>query len=847
MCSNRRKNGLVFPLVSLPTPESDSLSGEFKVKSPIPGYVYFFSKPGPRAVTGASNWSGDWIMDYQKLFFLSVDRPLLVIFTALIAVFACVAGAKKLVFEGDVRFMFSADDAQRMALEKVESVYGSTDTGVVVLEFQSDTLYNKEHLTLLRQVTDRAWGIPSVTRVDSAANYQYSWAVGDELYVESLVDDVKTLDRAAVERVRTVVEKEPSLQKSMVSSDGRAASVNLDFTFMDDTPEAEVKAMERIISLKETIEAGLPDVKVHLGGTVVNAHSSNEASTRDLMKYLPVMFLVEFGIMALFLRTIGGVVGAFAVVVLSILSTLGLAGWAGVRLDILSASFIQIVITVGIAHCIHLLVNFHENFNEETSKREAIIKTLEMNFRPVFLTSLTTVLGFSSMNLSSIPPVRNLGNIASLGGTATFVLSMVLLPAFLSLLPMRRHKLAGRRRQLEKLAEFVIRHRKATLAGSCLLAGAFIALMPLNQINDRYTKYLDESNQYRKYSDFIDGSLAGLGNIQYALNSGEPGGISDPEYLRHLSEFTAWLRAQPEISNVLSYSDTIKRLNMNMHGDDPGFYRVPDSRELAAQYLFLYELSLPKGLDMRRQISPDQSSTRLTVTFPSMDSRRMWALQEKIDRWMNANLPEYMRHEGASVALMFAHVGSTVMISSIHGAVLALTLISIVLIVALRSFKYGLISLIPNLFPAGIGFGIWAVTNGYIGMNLAIVLGVTIGIVVDDTVHFLLKYISARKIRQLSAEDSVRETLPTVGVAMSATTCALVAGFAVLSQSSYQPLHDGAILIGTIISVALLLDLSLLPALLLVFDKKVQTGTLSETRKNQMIMRNAHVQILNLD
>ena len=225
---------------------------------------------------------------------------------------------------------------------------------------------------------------------------------------------------------------------------------------------------------------------------------------------------------------------------------------------------------------------------------------------------------------------------------------------------------------------------------------------------------------------------------------------------------------------------------MSMHGDDPAEYRLPASRELAAQYLVLYELSLPFGLDLNNQIDADKSATRMVASTKTLSSNEVLALDKRALRWLTDNAPNIVLPESSGTTLMFAYLGRRNIISMLVGTTIALIGISLVLILALRSLRLGLTSLVPNLVPGALGFGIWGVAVGEVGVSLSVVTTMTLGIVVDDSVHFLSKYRRARRELGCASPDAVRVAFRTVGRALLTTPLVLVAGFIVVSFSSFE-------------------------------------------------------------
>lgn len=256
-----------------------------------------------------------------------------------------------------------------------------------------------------------------------------------------------------------------------------------------------------------------------------------------------------------------------------------------------------------------------------------------------------------------------------------------------------------------------------------------------------------------------------------------------------------------------------------MHGDDLSRYELPSKRELAAQYLLLYEMSLPYGLDLNNQINVDKSATRISVTLKTISTRQILELERRVAQWLSNNTPSLLT-TGSSPTIMFSHIGQRNIRSMLWGTSIALILISGILIFALRSLKLGLISLIPNLAPAAIAFGIWGVLVGEIGLSLSVVAGMTIGIVVDDTVHFLSKYLRAQREQGMRAEDAVRYAFSTVGIALGVTTAVLVAGFLVLALSAFELNSGMGLLTAITIAIALFIDYLLLPPLLIAFESK---------------------------
>jgi uncharacterized protein len=349
-----------------------------------------------------------------------------------------------------------------------------------------------------------------------------------------------------------------------------------------------------------------------------------------------------------------------------------------------------------------------------------------------------------------------------------------------------------------------------------------ISFIPRLELDDRFIQWFDKSVPFRVDTDFATANLTGPYVLEFSIESGESGGISEPEYLQRLEAFTAWLRAQPEITHVNSFADVMKRLNKSMHADDPGWYRLPDKRDLAAQYLLLYEMSLPYGLDLNSQIDLDKSASRLTVTLDTLPQKQIIEVIERIEAWLTENMPPAMQAKATGTIVMFVNLAIRNIISMLSGTALAFVLISLTLVIALRSIRLGLISLIPNFIPALVTFGLWAVFVGEIGIIASMITATSMGLIVDDTVHILSKYRLAKHEHGLGTHDAIRFSFSHVGKALWVTTLIMVAGFLVLAFSSYKLNVDMGVLTATAVSVALATDFLLLPALLMFMDKDKQ-------------------------
>ena len=755
----------------------------------------------------------------DRFFRWIIAHPIRVILISLGLVIAATLGAQNLVFKGDYRVFFSDENPQLTAYESMQKIYSKSDNVAFVISPAGEEVFTSAQLEAVRQLTVDAWQIPYSTRVDSIANYQYTFAEQDDLIVEDLVLEGDSLSAEALERIKRVAMNEPQLVNKLVSPEGHVAVVNVTIQLPGLDPVTEgPEVASKVREMAKTFELNNPGATVYLSGMVMMNVAFTEASMDDNATLVPLMFLVVVLAIGLLLRTITGTISTLVIIIASITATMGLAGWSGLYLTGPSASAPTMILTLAVADCIHILATLFYEMRQGVEKRQALLDSLKLNFKPIFLTSITTAIGFLSMNFSDSPPFHDLGNMVATGVMLAFILSNTLFAALLSLLPLKvKVREQEQSEFMERFAGFVVRQRKVLLPGMAVAIVGISLFAPQNELNDDFVTYFDQSVPFRSATDFMQDNLSGMTTLELSVDSQQASGINNPQYLITLDAFTSWLRDQPETDHVNSLTDTFKRLNKNMHGDDPSWHRLPDSQEMAAQYLLLYEMSLPYGLDLNNQVNVDKSATRIIGTFKNITSQEIIDLEQRIYAWFSHHAIDYSVSV-TSPNLMFSHIGQRNVTSMLVGTVAALLLISVLLGIALRSVRYGVLSLIPNLAPAAVGFGFWALYEGQVGLGMSVVVGMTLGIVVDDTVHFLSKYLHARDEKQLNAEQAVRYAFSSVGRALYITTLVLVAGFMILAQSSFKFNADMGLLTAIIILLALIIDFLFLPTLLIKFD-----------------------------
>ena len=676
-------------------------------------------------------------------------RPWLVVALATAVMVAMTAGARFIAVTNDYRLMFGADNPELAAFDALENTFSESNRAVIAIAPGEGSVFTRETLGAIEELTEAAWRAPYSSRVDSLTNYSHSEAFEDDLTVAPLVEDAQSLSDADLARIEAIALNSIETAGRLVSVDGRVGGLVINFFLPDELDVAVVEITDYLNAVLDEARASNADIGYYLTGDVVMNRAFADATQDDLRRLMPIVFMVIVAVAAILLRSVLGTLAIVAVVLFVINTTMGLAGWLGTAFSPTNAGVPIIVMAVTVAYTVHIVAMALLRLSQGLDRKAAIAESLRHNLNPVFLTTLTTAIGFLSLNASDSPPFHVLGNLVAFGVFCAFVYSMTLLPALLSILPLRATAIRSDRPLVfDRLASFVIANRTRLLWSIGLVAVVLIMGIPRNELSDNWTRYFDDRYQYRRDTDF---------------------------------------------------------------------YRLPEDPELAAQYLLLYEFSLPFGNDLNDRIDVSKSATRMTVVVDSLSGQELRALDTRAEAWLNANQRD-IATTASGISMVFAHLSQRNIESMLRGTIIAMSLISLILILVFRSVRMGLISLLPNFIPAAMSFGLWGYLVGRVGFASSVVTVVAFGIIVDDTIHFLTRYLQARK-EGLPAPEAVRSTFRTVGQALTTTTLVLSAGFLVFTASGFEISWALGILVTITIVIALLTDFLLLPTLLMAIDR----------------------------
>lgn len=746
----------------------------------------------------------------------------LVVLASMLVAAVSTAGVSRLVFEGNYEIFFDDENPMLMAYHEMEDVYTRTDSLTFVLAPAGGDVFARSVLVAIAEMTEEAWKLPHSRRVNSLTNYQYTKADGDDLLVGDLFPDPETMSPAEIDARRRAALSEPMLIDAQVSPKGDVTGISVSVFIPEDDPNATTEIAFAGQAFVSRFAARYPDMRIHLTGSTVISQAFNDASQGDLMSLIPLMYVVMLVILGILLRSAGAIAITFVVMAASAGTGLGLATWAGLPMTGPSTSAVTITLMIAVANMIHLLTKFEDNLAEGMAHRPAVARALVSNAGPISLACLTTAIGFLVLNTSDLPPYRFLGTTAALGVAAVLFFCFTLAPALMAIVP---RKSAGRSRSKAgwvRFSNWVASRQIVLFWGSLVVVTVLSLFVTRNEFNDQFVGYFEPDAPVRADAEFTSDRLTGIYSAVYSVPSKGPGGVSDPEFLRYLDDFGSWARSHPLSKNVVIFTDVMKRLNRSMHGDDEAWYRVPEDRDLAAQYLLLYEMSLPLGMDLTNQIDIDKSSTRVRVGLPNITNNEIIAFEQDADAWMRANWPDYMITSAANPTILFAHIWDIGSKSLIRGLLIAVVVIAILIAWAMKDVKMGLLSLAPNLLPAAMAFGLWGLIDGRIDISASTVAAISFGIIIDDTIHFLARYRRGRLRENLDPAASIKYAFTEVGSALLYTTIVITVGFAVLTQSAFGFSATLGILTAITVTLALLLDFLFLPAMLMRIEARAE-------------------------
>jgi len=721
-------------------------------------------------------------------------------------------GVKDLTVSAETRVLAGPENSVRLDLERFEQRFAQNNNLLFVLTAGEGSIFTAEGLGVVNAVTERAWQLPYANRVDSITNFPLIEAEDDSFGIASLHDKGLPGTQVELDAARHAVMAEPWAAGLLVNEEGTVAAVNTLFILPTEATAEIAEIMTAVAELQADVAAEFPGAQIYVTGNVALMNAFAESARRDIIWLIPLALLLVVAIAFAFLRDVRLVSALAVYLLLCSLGAMGAAGWVGYVLNPATVTAPIIIMTLGLASIIHFISGVQTALTQSRTVPDAVEFALKENRYPITVTIATTAFGFICMNAAASPPLRELGNIVVVGLLIALGLALCAMPAVLRRMRIKPRVMPSRR-ILSALIGWVVRWKVVIIlvtTGLSLIAATGVGRIKLD---DDFIRYFDNTFEYRVASDFAEQQLTGLNILEFAFEADGPHEINDPAYVQRLDAFSTWLRTQPGVEHVTSLSDKLRQIHRAIEPGAPA-EALPDSRALTAQYLLLFELSLPPGNDIADRINADRSATRVTVIMRHVTSADIRTLNESAVAWLAEHNAAEAQDGGRSINYFFAALSLTNIQAMFGGTVLALVLISFIVLIALQDIRLGAISLVSNVFPLVVGFGIWGYTVGQIGLASSVVAAMTFGIVVDDTIHLLLRFKKARSGGN-SAEAAMRIAFVDVGRAVVITSLALTGGFLLLTFSGFEINSSLGLFISIIVICALVIVLTLVPALVM--------------------------------
>ncbi len=723
-------------------------------------------------------------------------------------------GLTRLAVSTDQNIFFGENNPEYLEYKYLEETFGSDESIIFVVIAKNEPILSAENLAAIRDLTQRAWQIPNSRKVTSIANFQHSHATEDDIFVGPLIDASAAINADTASEISAIASADPMINGLLLSRNQNAAAIVVTLDYAPDDPDAVPQIMQYSNLLRQEILAQNPDIEIVLTGTAPISNAFQEASEKDAAVLFPMTIIIIMVGFYVTWRSAGAALAPILIVVAASASTMGFAGWLAIPVTPLLAIVPVLLLTIGVADLVHLNNGF-VRFAESMPLEEAVTRSYEHNMRPILITTLSTALGFFSFVFADSPPLRQFGVVA------TFGVSMTMLIALLGYAPVLKACKTSIRRGIPNLriwgnwCDFIERRPLVILTAglSTIIAIASIGI-PQITLDDRFDNYFDASFEARRDMEKARENLIGVYSVDFLVSTGAENGIFEIPNLEEIDRFTNWLVNQPRVAHVSSYTHILKKLNKNFHADDPAQYRLPATQEEAAQYFLAYSMSLPDGVDLNDTVNLDRSTVRITATTPEASAVDIRQLKNMAERWATDGALS-IDVSAVGIGVMTAFMSQRNIESMFAGTLAIVVIIAVILFACFRDFRFSMAGLAANVLPIIVGFALWGLLIGNIGMAAAIIAALSLGLIVDDTVHFLTRYTEGR-----TARSPLLYVFENAGTAIIQTSIILFIGFFILAFSGFLINFTIGVLMMTIIASALFIDLLVLPALLIITDPK---------------------------
>ena len=742
------------------------------------------------------------------------------------------AGLSNLRMETDYQIFFAPESKEVKRFNHFQSNFGREDTLYFSLTAPAgETLFKEERLRVIGLFSDEAKNLPYVRKVASIANFplvdanDIDISISPPYYVNEKQEGIEQIYPIAEMQQRIL--KEPSAKYKLLSEDGASTGVLVMLSLPQDTRSASAKEVhDSAKQLIEKYKEAFPELSYRMTGSIALDGAFGEANAFDLSVLFPAAITLIVLVSALIFKSIILYISLSIVVTAATLACLGFSGWTNIPLSSVSITSPVIVVIIAIAELMHFVVAWQQKLGgENADKKENVASAIEKVIIPAFLTSVTTIAGFMTLTFSATPPFQHLGLIASFGVVMAFIFTFSLGCPLFTLVTAK----SSSGNKLNRLAGFVAKLAVGSKGvkistGLSALMLIIVAGISLNKIDDNYVHYFGKSFEFRQHSDFIDHHLTGIYSLEYSIAS-RGLDVYDKDYLQALKDFSEWALKQQGVRSVDTLEDVIAQVHRAFNNGDDKYRFAPEDNDLTTQYGVLYEMSVPKDFDFSNRVSANGKESRVTVYLSNLSISQIASLEKRANKYLQDHVyfsegsALERRYEATGTSIIFSHIGLNNIHDMLGGTVALFLMASLLMWMIFRSPVVTTLASLANIVPALVTLGIWGILVGRIGMGSAAVVTVTLGLVIDDTIHLGYRYLNLRKAGQ-SAEEAIRNAIIGVGPAIIFTTCVLVFGFSIVALSAFEINAAIGKMIAVTVVIALVFDLLILPSVLIKFDQR---------------------------
>lgn len=748
-----------------------------------------------------------------------IRRRLLFVIIGLGIVIGLAAGVRQIKTDFTYRAFFSAEDPMRVQVERFEQTF-SNDDSVVLLVHSPSGVLDADSSRLVVKLTEAMWRVPDIVRVDSLSNYSWVKADGDNIRVRPMIPDSGLDSQALQAERRAAIKADPLLPNYLISEDEKTTMV-VGYVRRDGDKAVEpLPIINAVRNMVEQYKDG--DHEYHITGRTAVMAGMQEAAQSDMKRLLPFVVAAIVVLLLAANRQPAGVALPMLVIVLSVISAMGMAGWTGMPISNITAVVPQFILGVAIAEAVHLVSSFYRLRRAGADKKSAAYAALRENALPTFLTSSTTAIGFLSFSNGNITAIDNLGMMVGLGVAMAWVLSFFVLGPLLTVAPYIGRK--AKNVQAASAAEVTLkpwpwltsyvaalqRMSLPIVLAVVALTGVALFIGSQNKVNSNPFKYFDQSFWLRQSSDFAEKHLRGSQGIEVVVDAGKADGVKDPAFLSKVQRLQSWIDAQPGVVKTVSIIDFLKQTNKSFNGDDQRHFVVPSTGEEVSELMFLYTMNLPKGLDLSNRISLDSSKMRISVRWTLYDSAVATRAAGNIEQ---AAADLGLHAETTGKMLLFQRMNNYVSGSMFQALAISSALIGLLLLIVYRSWTLGVVGLIVNFMPLPFGMLALYLVGRDVDTGAVVAMSVCLGVVVDDTI-FLMHAIRSNAKARLQ-ETMVAAFRHAIG-SMLLTNAILILGFSAFMSGAFVPNQNFGLISVSILGVGILFDLIFLPALMFV-------------------------------